>query len=421
MVDVCECAANWRIEMVRATTGEVLKVVVPTAFEFEMVFLEVGRGTITFNRHGVEPFSNSTDDSFFRMLEMYPKSVVIYFSRTAGGIATPDSIAPMFGGIVETFNGVTDGMVTLGFKEIHGYLDERLIRSDLIFTGVDQRSIAQDLVMYARGENVGGGSTDPIPGPGIELIGGQAGAGGVSRDRTYLGAERKNIGDALREFMAIINGPVYSVDHFRSTITDAWASQLIFRNTWLQPSPFPVIAWHHITDIPTFMMDGNETANLVDAFGEPDEDGTPLIVTYWPGSTFADMPRYDAAPTFENVSNALTLLDHAEGYHADHADLAGNLQIAFSGLDYGSAAGGTTLTIDDLRPGNEVSLDIRSPHWSIRGGYSVAGSTARPTIGRLSVSVGLEGPESVTIQIMEEQMSRLVIPNDLDIEMCEDC
>lgn len=419
-VDFCACAANWRIEMVQLTTGEVLKVVIPTEFQFETSFLESGRGSITFNRHGVEPFGTLTDASFFQMLHMYPRSVGIYFSRTSGGIATPADPVPMFGGIVETFEGSSDGMVTLGFNEIQSYLDHRLIRSDLTFTGADQRDIALNLVEYASGTNTGGGSVDPVAGPGIQLIPGLSGPGGVMRDRTYLAADRKFIGEALREFMAVIDGPVYSMSHFRQTISDVWTSEMNFRNEWFQSSPFPVIAWHHLTDM-NFSMDGNDLANLIDAFGQPSADGIPLIQTFWPGGTFAGMPRYDAAPTFDTVSVASTLFDQAEGYYVDHADLAGNLQLSLSGLDYGTAAGEPTLTIDDLVPGNEVSLDIRSPHWSIRGGYTVPLSTAHPRIGRVSIAVGLEGPEEVTIQIMEEEMSRLVIPNDTEFEPCWDC
>src|SRR3546814_21028659 len=66
-VDVCECAANWRIELVLLTTGEVLKVIIPTQFEFEMVYLEAGRGSISFNRHGVEPFAGRTDPAYVKM------------------------------------------------------------------------------------------------------------------------------------------------------------------------------------------------------------------------------------------------------------------------------------------------------------------------------------------------------------------
>jgi hypothetical protein len=417
--DFCECAANWRIELVRLTTGEVLKVVIPTSFEFEMVYLDVGRGSISFNRHGVVPFSTRSDDSFFGMLQMYPRSVGIYFSRTAGGDATHDDPAPMFGGIVETFDGASDGMVTLGFNEIHAYLDYRMIRSDLVFTAVDQRAIAQNLVDYASGTNTLGGSVDPELGPGIQLIGGQGGAGAFNRDRTYLGTDRKFIGDALRDFVAIIDGPVYSVEHSRQGITNVWTSEMSFRDEWFQVTPFPVIAWHHLTDL-KFTMDGNGLANLVDAFGDPAADGTPLIETFYTG-TLASMPRYDAAPTFDGVSVSATLFDQAHGYHDDHADLAGQIQLFFSGLEYGTAAGDPTLNIEDLRPGNEVALDITSPHWSIKGGYVFDTSDAHPRIGRLSVAVGLEGPEQVTAQIMEEEMNELVIPQDDELEVCWDC
>jgi hypothetical protein len=417
--DFCECAANWRIELVRLITGEVLKVIIPTSFEFEMVYLESGRGSISFNRHGVEPFGNVADPSFIQMLQMYPKSVGIYFSRTAGGAATPADPIPMFGGIVETFEGSSDGMVTLGFNEIQSYLDSRIIRSDLSFSAIDQNVIGASLVDYANGNNIVGGSVDPIAGPGIQLIGDVNGPLTIDRDRTYLGNDRKFLGEAIREFTQIIDGPVYRLLHFRSFAPN-WGSVVEFSNDWIQDEPFPVIAWHHLTDL-KFSMDGNELANLVDAFGEPAEDGTPLIQTFWTGGTFVNMPRYDAAPSFDGVSDSSTLFDHAQGYHDDHADLAGNIQLFFSGLDYGEAAGDPTLTIDDLTPGNEVSLDIVSPHWTIQGGYTVEFSSAQPKIGRLSVAVGLEGPEQVTIQIMEEQMNRLVVAGEPGLEVCWDC
>src|SRR3546814_3949113 len=101
---------------------------------------------------------------------------------------------------------------------------------------------------------------------------------------------------------------------------------MTFSNVWEQDAPFPLIAWHHLTDFKS-TMDGNGLANLVDAFGQPAEDGTPLIETYWPGGTFVNMPRYDAAPTFDTVSDSSTLFDHAVGYRNDHADLAGNIQL----------------------------------------------------------------------------------------------
>src|SRR3546814_5403610 len=105
------------------------------------------------------------------MLQMYPKSVGIYFARTAGGAATPADPIPMFGGIIETFEGSSDGMVTLGFNEIQSYLDSRMIRSDPVFSTIDQNVIAASLVDYANGNNITGGSVDPVAGPGIQQIG----------------------------------------------------------------------------------------------------------------------------------------------------------------------------------------------------------------------------------------------------------
>lgn len=419
---VCECAANWRIEMVLLVTGEVLKVVVPTQFEFERVFQAPGRGSITFNRNGTVAFGNRADPEFFQMLQMYPRAVGIYFARTAGGAATPADPVAMFGGIVESFQANSDGMVTLGFNEIDKYLDYRLIRSDLTFAAIDQNIIAASLVDYASGTNIAGGSVDPIPGPGIQLVGNTSGPLTIDRDREYIGTARKNLGEALREFLAIIDGPVYRLEHSRNflVVSSGWQTVMEFSNEWQQDTPFPVIAWHHMNDL-KFGMDGNDLANMIDAFGEPAADGTPLIETFWPGGTIANMPRYDAAPTYDTVSVASTLFDQAEGYFDDHHDLAGDLQLMFSGLDYGTADGPTTLTIDDLVPGNEVGLDISSPNWSIKGGYTIEFSDAHPRIGRVSVAVGLEGPEKVTVQIMEEEISRLVIPNDDETEICRDC
>src|SRR3546814_7970170 len=95
-------------------------------------------------------------------------------------------------------------------------------------------------------------------------------------------------------FIQCLDGPVDRLEHSRNfSVTADWGTIMTFSNVWEQDAPFPLIAWHHLTDF-KFTMDGNGLANLVDAFGQPAEDGTPLIETYWPGGTFVNMPRYDA-------------------------------------------------------------------------------------------------------------------------------
>jgi hypothetical protein len=417
---VCECAKNWRVELTLLTTGRVVKVLTPVSFEFQTVFQQAGQGTITFNRNGVSSgvVGQSGGESFVRMREMYPKRVGIYFSRIAGGAATPASPVNMFGGVVTSFRAGSDGLVTLGFVEIQSYLDTRLIRSDLTFTNINQNSIAANLVEYANGTNFEGGSVDPDPGPGINLIGGFGGVPTILRDRTYLAADRKYIGEALADYLQILNGPVYRMEHFRNA--DLWVSEMFFSDDWLQSVPYPTIAWHHLTDFEP-NIDSDELANLVDAFGRQEEGEDPFIETTGFVAGFVDSPRYDAAPVFDTVTEASTLSDHAFGYLNAHQDTNALLQLMFSGLDYGTDAGASTLSIDDLMPGNFVNLDIHSPNWAFVGGPQTPNADTEPRIGRLSVAVGVEGPEQVTAQVVSQEVANLILPVDHELEPCFDC
>lgn len=396
MVDVCECAANWRVELTNLLTGAIEHAITPISFEFETAFMEAGRGSITFNRRGT---TDQLGPGYVSVNDMTPGETGIFISRTAGGAATPADPVPMFGGFIESMQGNSDGTVTLGFAEMQKYLDYRLIRSDLVFVAVEQTFIARDLVMYARGENINGGSVDPAPSLGIPLIGG-LGASAFDRDRTYLAADRPIIGDMIKQLIGVIDGPVYQLFHYRSGpivgLTDGWYSEMAFFDELFQPSPAKFISWHHVTDL-SLNLDGNGLANQIDAFGDPNADGTPRIATA--NSPTAFLPRFDAAPAFNGVSDLITLGQHAAGYQDDYRNPTLDLQLNFTGLDYGTAGGGSTLNIDDLVPGTNVNIDIDSPNWNINGGPELPG-THIPSIGRVSVSVGQEGPERVTTQII---------------------
>jgi hypothetical protein len=416
---VCECSKNWRVELTQLTTGQVIKVLNPISFEFQLGFQQAGQGSITFHRKGVSSGTvGQSGESFVRMREMYPRRVGIYFSRITGGNATPENPVHMFGGIVETFRANSDGIVTLGFREIQSYLDYRLIRSDLTFTNINQNSIAANLVEYANGTNFEGGSVDPDPGPGINLVGGFGGVPTILRNRTYLANDRRYIGEVLNDFLQIINAPVYRMEHFRSA--SLWVSEMFFSDAWIQAQPYPMIAWHHLTDFEP-NIEANEMANLVDAFGRQEDGEDPLIETAGFSAGFVDSPRYDAAPVFDTVSDPGTLSDHAFGYLNEHQDNASQLQLIFSGLDYGTDAGPSTLSIDDLVPGNLVNLDIHTPNWAFVGGPDTPNADTEPRVGRLSVAVGVEGPEQITAQVVAQETANLILPVDHELEPCFDC
>jgi hypothetical protein len=414
MVDACECAPNWRIELTNLFTGAVTHAVTPVSFEFETAFLEPGRGSITLNRRGTSPV---LDASYVSANDVMPGQAGIFFSRVAGGEATPASPVNMFGGYIETMQGNSDGTLTLGIAEMQKYLDFRMIRSDLVFTGLSQTFLGRDLVMYARGENINGGSVDPSPSLPIPLIAG-LGASAFTRDRTYLGEDRQVIGELIRQLCGVINGPVYQMFHYRTGplpgLTDKWYSEMGFFDTVAQPSPAKFITWDHLTDF-TLNLDANGLANQVDAFGDPNEDGTPRIATA--DSPLPASPRFDAAPSFQGVTDLISLGQNAFGYQQDHMFAGLDLQFNFSGLEYGSGSA-PTLNVDDFLPGVMVNVDVDSPFWKFDGGPEMPG-THTPRIGRVSLSAGQEGPEQVTVQIIIDEFPGNMLssqPSD-----CVDC
>jgi hypothetical protein len=416
MAQVCECAPNWRIELTNLLTGAVTHSIVPVSFDFETAFLEPGRGSITFNRRGNSPGLSA---GYVSANDAMPGTTGIFFQRIRGGNATPHEPVTMFGGYVETFQGNSDGTVTLGLAELQKYLDSRMVRSDLVFTGESQTAIAANLVLYARGENFDGGSVDPSPALGIPLIGG-FGTSAINRDRTYLAVDRPMIGELIKQLVAVEDGPVYELMHHRNGgpipgLTENWWSEMGFFDTIPQPTPAKFITWDHLTDF-TINVDSNGMANQVDAFGDPEADGTPRISTA--NSPVPFEPRYDAAPAYQGVSSLVTLNQHAAGYQSDHMFPALNLQLNFSGLDYGQGAGAPTLNIDDLRPGLAMNVDVDSPNWRFDGGPEMTGSHI-PRIARVSVSAGQEGVEQVTAQLMLDSFPGNMLsaqPSD-----CVDC
>lgn len=421
MIDCAECAGNWRVELVELTTGSVVSVVVPVEFEFQSNFLAPGRGTITFHRQGVGQANDILAEMliatvYVPMVDMYPRRIGIYISRLAGGAATALAPVPMFAGIVDRLQGAANGLVTLGFFEIQQYLDYRLIRSDLTFTAVDQTEIGAQLVLYARGENTLGGSTDPNPAVPIRLFGNSNPTLGTNRDRTYLANERPTIGRMINNLLGVLGGPVYQMSHSRSGL-GVWTSTMEFYDE-IPQTVIKTISAANLTDF-NFVLEGNDLASLIDAFGKPSVDGTPLIATNdGTGNLLMSMPRYDATPAYPTVSDFNELLENAQGYTVEHLDVAAEFQFMFSGLDYTGPSGLNPLNIGDLVPGNRVYLNVASQNWRIVADDSLAEAVAR--IGSVSVSVPQEGTEDVAVQVIAEGMDNIASVDGF-FYPCVDC
>src|SRR3546814_15361341 len=81
--------------------------------------------------------------------------------------------------------------------------------------------------------------------------------------------------------------------HFRNPT--GWRSVMRFSDEVEQFTDIKTVEWSQLTDL-SVGIDGNELANVIDAFGDPEEDGTPRIFTA-PNPAAGFLPRFDAAPT----------------------------------------------------------------------------------------------------------------------------
>src|SRR3546814_13990958 len=115
------------------------------------------------------------------------------------------------------------------------------------------------------------------------------------------------------------------MSHFRTPT--GWRSVMRFSDEVEQFTDIKTVEWSQLTDL-SVGIDGNELANVIDAFGDPEEDGTPRIFTA-PNPAAGFLPRFDAAPTFSGVSSLVTLNQHAFGYQNDHYGTTSDLRLFF--------------------------------------------------------------------------------------------
>jgi hypothetical protein len=86
------------------------------------------------------------------------------------------------------------------------YFRHRVISSTQTFTGVDQLTIAQNLIDYATGR-----TTDP-GGPGDVGVTVESSASGVTRDRVYNNYELKPVAEAVEQLSQVDNGFDFAID-----------------------------------------------------------------------------------------------------------------------------------------------------------------------------------------------------------------
>lgn len=423
---VCECAQNWRLDLVELGTGEIKSAIVPEHFEFSTEWMRPGRGTVSFYMQGtMPPVSEILPVNVaaprlneVRLNEPYPGDAGVVIQRMGGEGAswgTPDA---MFAGIVDSVDISSSGMMTLGLTEINEYPNHRSLRNNLSFNNTPQTQIAVNLINYIQhGTPSPPGS--PIdtawnPDENSRITGVAMGASSVNRDRNYLAADRPDIGTLLQNLTQVQNGPVYEMHHERDG-SGNWEFQFRFYDPDdfdAAYAPYPVIAFSDVDDV-TLSLERRERANLVDVFNtQTGQSVTRTIqdVDALLAARQQQLPpigqRYDASLTYDSETEGV-LESFADGVILDRFDSAGIFTLTLSGLDYSPG-----VSLDTLKPGRLVNLDLSDDRlpWGFQGfvgGPDIPVPDQTPPlfmddlrVGRVAISVQPEGAEQVTVTLV---------------------
>lgn len=210
----------------------------------------------------------------------------------------------VWGGILWTAR-TQSGTVQFGGEGFWSYFRRRFVRETLTFTQTDQLAIARFLVAYAQGQE--GGSIGVIVGDETS---------GVLRDRVYYGYERKQIGEAVEQLAAVIDGFDFAIDC-------AWSGDEVAKTLHLdyptrgRENPIVFQLGTNVEGIEQ-EIDGTRQANRVDALGAGEGDSM-LIATSSGAGIGAVYPLLEGTISYKDVSVPATLQAHADAETAGTA------------------------------------------------------------------------------------------------------
>jgi hypothetical protein len=194
------------------------------------------------------------------------------------------------------------GTCTLNGEGYLSYYRKRLILGDLTYTGVDQITIAKNLVDYANAAFYSWG--------GLPVVTTDVTASGVLRDRTYLASETKWVGESLEQLAAVEDG-------FDFRFEPQWASgipQIRFLTTFPNTGRSTDTVFDLGTQVKGLRVthDATTLANRVMAIGATlASTDAPLTSSALNLRSIGASPLYDDVVNFTDVSNPLTLRQHA--------------------------------------------------------------------------------------------------------------
>ncbi|MEM9521554.1 MAG: hypothetical protein AAGA37_19750 [Actinomycetota bacterium] len=287
--------------------------------------------------------------------------------RTAVWIMRDDALmwAGMLWGMPRDFVGRTRTLIAAGWLS---YFRKRFFETDQTFTGVDQFDIARQIIDHAQAVADGDVAIDTS----------DTALSGVTRDRTYLGAERKFYGEALEQLAAVDNGFDFRFEPSIDPTTDEY-------NVSFRPS-YPatgreteIVLYHGVNCVLTGGdQDGSASANSIAAIGAG--QGNDLLIATATDPSPAG-PLLQDVTSYTDVTVQATLDGHAT------RDLARR------------NASAVTL-VAQMIPGALPALGTYRPGDRVRVVYPFDGfESFDRTMRILTVTVADDDGETVTIEL----------------------
>jgi hypothetical protein len=349
-------------------TGTVRAIWHPLSVDFQTLLNGFGAGTFTLDTKEVS------------VRDIWPHLTSVYAVRISGA----DAPAVEFAGMVQQFSADDGGATRVGVVSIDDYLNHRILTRRMDFSGgTDQNAVAASLVKEAE--------TDGIPLTAIFQD------SAFQYEGVYELWDYKNIGEAISELSDSINGPDWELVHTK--VDGRWSTQIIFRD-FVGVTRDIILRSDQAGSGYGLDVNGSEHATYVVGLGEGEENS---MLTSLAEDESGFYPRFDAAPSWKDVSRQITLDRHTEGYLEDHQE-----PVALPSMEVAGMEPAPTLT----ELGDSVNLDIRYGAVTYQGPARI-------------VSRGWKlDPGSPTIRSFDmvplTRASESVLPQQ-PVDDCEDC
>jgi hypothetical protein len=357
--------ATWKVLFTTLNTGAIVGELPAQSFSFSDVLNADGSFRVSMPLVTTTPTGRLVNDVSAVQLSdatLAPGMTGIHFQRDN---------ALMWSGIVWGVQAdVESNTLSVSGAGFMSYFKRRLIKVDTTYSSVEQLDIARDLIDDAQA--LGGGD--------IQVKTSETTASGTTRDRTYLGYERRVVGEVIEQLANVNDGFDFRFDP--GFVSDA--IEVEFRTSHKATGR----RTNHVLELGTnvqvlgFQSSGTNLTNHVDVLGGGDGDDIPIGTAQDPAG-LTSRPLLETVRSEVTVTTTATLVEHAKRLIARGSEPMVELDVAiFSG---------EIPVLGSYDVGDQLTVRGTYGYISVDSWYRITSTT---------VSVADDGSENVKLRLI---------------------